>query len=256
MRAHLKDAYESFYSAPLYRRVANEWNGLGFRFLMALAAVMTAYTMLSHMAWLRPVVGQLPYIAGQMPTAAYGNGRIAVAPQVPYFIYLDQTNPHFLAIDTRYSEYGLEALADWMHQHHVVATLTATRLVLPRSPEAKVQSYPLTPLMLIGGMTQSGWQKFFHAVRGWEWTIMTVVTFSVHYVLLVLSALLWGVLTQFLSQFFGAFINMGASIRLAAVTSLPFWLITELLAGLGDEGLFTRLSTRLGYLYLAIRANK
>ncbi len=255
MKAWLRALLYSFYSQPFYRDVAQGWKGLGFRFLFLFAFIPAAVSVISA-GELRPVLARLPEIATHLPDTYYQGKRILIREKVPYNIYLNNEPPLFAVIDTRYSEYGLEGVKDWMREHHVALFITSTHAVFYHPDAERIIPVNLKHLPGNFAIGQARWQKLAAFISHWTGTFIFIGSLMITFISFMLSALLMGVIGKIIALTTGAMLEYPALVRLASVTTVPVWATTELFGLFSHQGFASLLIARLTYLFVAIRANK
>lgn len=91
----------SFFSKPLYRDIGRNWRGIGFLYLLLLAAITwTPYTYFANQAAAHIANDVTPAIIAQLPNMQIVKGKLSTEKQQPYFIKDIETNQVFAIIDT------------------------------------------------------------------------------------------------------------------------------------------------------------
>ncbi|MCC7259790.1 MAG: DUF1189 family protein, partial [Alphaproteobacteria bacterium] len=87
-KAYLNTLYLSFYSKPLYRYVAREWEGFPFGYLLLLALIaLVPTTFLTTAALTRYLEKDGAYIIEQIPAIQITQGKVSIDAPQPYLIY-------------------------------------------------------------------------------------------------------------------------------------------------------------------------
>jgi hypothetical protein len=255
MRELLQPLYQSFYSSSLYVRAAQEWRGLGFSFLFVFAFLMTVFFAFS-MGELRTMVAKLPEAAAQLPELTYKDGKMSIKEPVPYYIRLSEDPPMLIAVDTRYADTGLDKLFDWMQQNNIHALLTSTKLIFLKENNSGMEIHDLRTLGEDFTVTKADWENILSTIGSWVMPVIVIMVLLGLYLVLILSALLWGVIGLLISQIFRANLEFTALVRIASLSSVPVWVLGGLLAMIGLGGLLPAIFLRISYLAFASRANR
>ncbi len=271
--------YLSFYSKWLYRDVAMNWKGFGWRYLIVivvLAALGVTSIGMYHLSHLRFTTEPMEMTADssladrvsalingmvqKMPVITLRDGKATTTEKQPYSITYPDSDVVVVVVDTNRIE------ASFGNQPETVRMMiTQQNLLLREDFGSDTVVLPLADIMQGTVIDQPQWLALLEATRDMLMSGMMMIFFpslaAIWLVLLVLRCLLYGLIGMLFAEMLKvkglAYQDM---VRLAIIASIPmtvFYVIRLAIPGLYTVPMLGVISflVGLGYLYFALYSN-
>lgn len=275
----LKSLSLSFYSKWLYRDVAMNWKGFGWRYLIvivvlgALAVTSIGMYHLSHLRFTTETIaitdnssvadrisGFISQMVQKMPVITLQEGKAKTAEKQPYNITYPGSETVAVVIDTNRVE------ASFGTQPETVRMMvTQTDLLLREDMGSDTIVLPLADLVPGAVIDQPQWLALLEAGRDLLMNGMMLIFFpslaAIWLVLLVVRCLLYGLIGMFFVEMLKVKgLVYKDVVRLAVIASIPmtvFYILRLAIPSLYVVPMLGVISflAGLGYLYFAIYSN-
>jgi hypothetical protein len=237
----------SFFSAKLYRDVAQHWRGIGLIYLVLIAIITSCILgWRLELLYRNFVLHQVPLIIEQLPTMELQAGKLEVQAAMPYVLQDPHSGDKLLLIDTKAKTSELKqqkALVSISQQDIVYTFFSHRQLVIPLAT--------LSDFRLDKAIVQRDITKFLQQAH------------YLSFLLILLGVLLRQIAFNLLFSLFGLVcvkqmqlsLSYKAIFRLLAVALTPIYLLNLLPINLPFSNLCFLLLSFL-YVYFAIWSNK
>lgn len=245
-KAYLNTLYLSFYSKPLYRHVAREWEGFPFSYLLLLALIaIVPTTFLTTAALSRYLDSDGAYIIEQIPTIQITQGKVSIDAPQPYFIYSPE-NEVVAVLDTTGKHTSLADTPAFV--------LLTDHMLLMRENEYKTESHDLSP---VDGFSMDRAKAQAWADRFGSWFMVALFPFllGMMYLFRMVQVLVYAGMASVIARIVKVRLHFDAMLRIAAVAMTPPLILGIILGSFGGGFSGLTILITLGYLYFALRAN-
>mgnify|MGYP005710033993 CR=1 FL=1 len=248
-RAH-QALYRSFYSESLFRDVANNWNGHGFRYLLLLTAVGWLLMMFHFQSLLSQALEGVPELFERIPPLRVENGMLSTPADVPFVLREPSSGAPLLVIDPQ-RQYESEGVSPQL-------LLTETTAEFGSNWPGSKRNYRLSEFGDFE-LTSDLLLELYESFRRWFIVLTYPIVVLFDYFVRVIQVLIYALIGGLFVQYQRVNLQFDAVCRLAAISMTPSFGLTIVHTLLGSPIPFWSLiafAVAMWYLYYGIKLNQ
>lgn len=214
----LQALFMSFYSAKLYRDVAQNWGGKAILYLLFLLAL----------SWI-PMSGQMQYqlnrvydkhakdIIQQTPVMTIKDGKMSTPEARPYFIKLPEEKENIAVIDTTGQYKNLQ-------QANAALLVTQTRVIYSQHPDdVRIKTFPTNLNLIIDpAQVNEKLKQFAHYI----WVPFFFFMLIASFIYRLIQALLYSILGKIFAKIGGVSLSYAQIMQVMMIAITPIIIIS------------------------------
>lgn len=213
----------SFFSADLYRDIAQRWRGLNSMYLLLLLALCWLVTMITlHWQFAVFITQEAPKIAEQIPNIKVENGKLSIDKPSPYVIKSPDTGETLVVFD-------MNGQFESLNDANTLALITPDRISVKRN-EFETRSFEVAPFE---GFTMDSTKAYEWASTFGNLMVPIAYPFAVigSFLYRMVQVLTYGLLGMLFAAITGTKLPYAALVRLSVIAITPV-LILDTVFGL------------------------
>jgi len=268
----------SFWSASLYRDVAENWQGVGYLHLLFVVCLTIFFIALQTQVVVVPRAEQIAdSVLSQMPNVTIEKGKLSIDKASPYVLTEPKSGQPIITIDTRPKPVSLEEsksvflvtseaiyarkqpVRSYPGQNNNQFSLKTDGQKSPQltSEQGAIERFDISSVDHLQIDVNSG-KLFLHSFFRWLGVLLFVTWLPFAFLFVVLQTLVYALLGKLFSSLASVDLSYSTLVRLSAVTLTPVLLLDSLIKVSGVSLTYwpwLSVLLALGYLYFAVIAN-